>query len=1082
VIAVGGDSRFVSPRSYTPQHLADKILTARANLEGERKHVTVLFADIKGSMELFSDRDPESAHKLIEPVLERMIEAVHRYEGTVNRVLGDGIMALFGAPIAHEDHALRACCAGLRMQEAVGRYRDEVRQFNGVAPAIRVGLNSGEIVIYAIGNDLRIDYTVVGQTANLASRLEQMAQPGCILTTAATIQMAEGYVVAKPLGPVSVKGLADPVHICEITGTSAARGRLEVLAERGLTPFVGRDLELQQLRSAQQLAAQGRGQVVAIVGEAGVGKSRLVREFVRSQRSAEWLVLESKSPSYGHATPYSPIIQLLRDYFKISLHDSTQSIREEVIGGILALDANLQDAIPPVLDLLDSLDDGDPFRSLDLVQRRQSTYQAVVRLLLSESQVRPVVAVFEDLHRNDALSLGLMDELVIAAQDAPLLLVVNYRPEFKDEWRSRPNYRQFRLDPFASADLAEFLRALLGSDGNLGALKNFLVERASGNPFFVEEIVRRLADTGALEGTRGSYSLAQPFSSTEVPPTIQAVLAARIDALPPAAKRLLEQAAVIGHDVPFALLRAISGLAEDQVWGLLDNLQTTEFLYATQLFPDVRYRFKHSLTHDVAYGGVLRQRRQVIHARVVEAIERLYANRLAEQVERLAYHAVQGTLNEKAVHYLREAGAKAAARSAVPDARAWFEQALDVLKSLPESRAVLEQAVDIRLELRPILRQVGEGRKMLKQLCEAEIFSERLKDDRRRSQVCAFMTTVLATFDDLDEALLAGNRALEIARDLGDLKLSILATGYLEQTHYYRGEYEHVIKFLAESLAAMPAEWAREYFGMAVPPSVFDRAYLIMSLGEIGRFSEAAKYDAEATQLVEATQHAYTVAWACFAASMLHLLKGDWAMACSQIDKWVASLQSGNMQLAWAVASSAWALAQRGDASGALKRVRESEQLLEHQVGRGIVAHRSWAYHAVGRACLLLGRLDDARRLGDRSVESAQRQPGFAAHALHLLGDIEAHPDRFDAEGSATHYRMALALAERHGMLPLVAHCHFGLGALCRRVGQLERAREHLIIAATMYGEMDMGFWLDQAKVGLSDFKHAEPPMKERTS
>ena len=335
----------------------------------------------------------------------------------------------------------------------------------------------------------------------------------------------------------------------------------------------------------------------------------------------------------------------------------------------MTLDSSLQDAIPPVLDLLDALDDEHPFRSLDPLQHRQYTYQAVTRLLLSESRVQPVVAVFEDLHWNDSLTLGLLNELVVGAQNARLLLVVTYRPDYRDEWRNRPNYHQLRLDPLASESLAELLQALLGSDPSLPSLKSFLVERASGNPFFVEEIVRSLVDTGVLEGTRGSYRLARPFSSIEVPPTVQAVLAARIDALPAAEKRLLEEAAVIGHDVPFALLHAICGLTEDKLRGLLDNLQAAEFLYATQLFPDLQYTFKHSLTHDVTYSGVLHERRRDIHARVVDAMEKLYADRLGEQVERLAHHAVRGELQEKAVHYLRQAGGKAAARSALSDAR-----------------------------------------------------------------------------------------------------------------------------------------------------------------------------------------------------------------------------------------------------------------------------------------------------------------------------------------------------------------------------------------------------------------------------
>jgi class 3 adenylate cyclase/tetratricopeptide (TPR) repeat protein len=1058
------DPRFASPKNYTPQHLADKILAARSAIEGERKQVTVLFADIKGSMEMFAGRDAEAAQKLFDPVLERMIEAVHFYEGTVNRVMGDGIMALFGAPIAHEDHAVRACYAALRMQERVKQYAEEVQRSQDVGVTIRVGLNSGEIVVCGIGNDLHMDYTVVGQTAHLASRLEQMAAPGSVLTAAGTLQLAEGYISMKPLGLVPVKGLSQPIRIYEVTGAGEARTRLEVAAQRGLTPFVGRDVDLEQLHRVQQLAKQGHGQVVAIVGEAGVGKSRLVREFVHSPHTAGWLVLESSSVSYGRATPYLPVIGLLKDYFKITAQDSTRSIREKVTARVSALDPLLQDAIPPLLDLLDLLASDHPFRSLDLVLRRQYTYQAVVRLLLSESRVWPVVVVFEDLQWNDTLSLGLLNEVVVAAQAARFMLVVNYRPEFRDEWRSRPNYRQIRLDPLASDSLAGFLEALLGSDESLAALKSFVEERAGGNPFFAEEIVRRLIDTGTLEGARGSFRLARPFSGSEVPPTVQAILAARIDALPHAEKRLLQEAAVVGFHIPFSLLHAICGLSEDEVRGFLENLQASEFLYSTQLFPEVEYTFKHAFTHEVSYSGVLRERRRDIHARVVDATERLYADRLGENVERLAHHAVRGELNEKAAHYLRQAGAKAAGRSAVLDARAWFEQALDILKSLPESQATLEQAFEIRLELRPVLRQLGEGRQMLNHLREAEAISGRLKDDLRRGRVCAFMTTVLSTFDEFDEALATGNRALEIAQRLGDLRLRVVSTSYLEQSYYYRGEYEHVVGSAGDILAALPENWVHEFFGMAVPASVFARAWLIMSLAELGRFREAAKHEAEAIRLAQPTEHAHTIGFAQFAASMLQLLKGDWAKARPLVDHWINTcigLQTPSL-LPWAVASSAWVLAQIGKAAKALDRIEEAEGLLERQAAKEIGQHRSWAYTALGRAYLLLGRHGDALRLAQRAVQSSQRHPGFTAHALHLLGDIMTHPDRIDAESGAAHYREAQVLAERHGMRPLVAHCHFGLGKLHTRRGEPDEARDNLIAATAMYREMDMDFWLKQ--------------------
>src|SRR5262249_39120306 len=406
-----------------------------------------------------------------------------------------------------------------------------------------------------------------------------------------------------------------------------------------------------------------------------------------------------------------------------------------------------------------------------------------------------------------------------------------------------------------------------------------------------------------------------------------------------------------------------------------------------------------------------------------------------------------------------QAGGKATARAALSDARAWFEEALRVVAALPESQAAVEQAFEIRLELRPVLRQLGEVRQMLEHLREAEILAERLKDDLRRGQVCAFMTTVQSTLNELDEALVTGTRALEIARRLGDLRLRILSTTYLEQAYYYRGEYEHAVEFGIDNLTTLPADWVHEYFGMAVPASIFGRAWLIMSLAELGSFAEAAKSEAEAIRLAEPTQHAHTIGWAHLAASMLHLFKGDWAKAHLLIEHWksMPRILDVAVLLPWAFASSAWALAEIGEAGEALSRVREGEQLLERQAAMGIVGHRGWAYHAAGRACLALGQLDEARRLAQRSVESSRRQPGFAAHARLLLGDIALHPEQLDAQSAAAHYREALALADLHGMRPLVAHCHVGLAKLYRRSGEAEHARKNLSTATAMYREMDMG-------------------------
>jgi len=603
-LSPGRARQLATPDAYTPKHLAERIIHSKAALAGERKQVTVLFADLKGSMELLADRGPEEARKLLDPVLERMIEAVHRYEGTVNQVMGDGIMALFGAPLAHEDHAIRACYAALRMQESIAQYAEEVFRSHGVPIQIRVGINSGDVLVRAIDSDLHMDYTAVGQTTHLASRMEQMATPGTILLAPATLQLAEGYVQVTARGPVAVKGLPGPIEIFVLTGASAQRSRLHVAAARGLTRFIGRDAEIEQIRRALDLARAGRGQLVAIVGEPGVGKSRLVYEFTHSHRTQDWLVLEAGSVSYGKATSYLPVIDLLKAYFKIHERETHREIREKVTGKLLTLDRALEPTLPALLALLDVQVEDASWQALDPAQRRQRTLNAVKNLLLRESQNQPLLVVFEDLHWIDAETQALLDSLVESLPPARLLLLVNYRPEYQHGWGRKTYYSQLRLDALPPESAGALLSALLGDDPTLEPVKRLLVRR--GNPFFVEESIRTLVETRTLAGERGAYRLNRPVQAIEVPATVQVILAARIDRLSADDKELLQTASVIGKDVPFVLLRAVAELPEDTVRRGLADLQTAEFLYETQLFPDPEYTFKHALTHEVAYGTLPR--------------------------------------------------------------------------------------------------------------------------------------------------------------------------------------------------------------------------------------------------------------------------------------------------------------------------------------------------------------------------------------------------------------------------------------------------------------------------------------------
>ena len=679
-------SRFATPETYTPKHLAEKILTARSDLAGERKQVTVLFADIKGSLELIADHDPEEARHILDPVLEHLMAAVHRYEGTVNQVMGDGIMALFGAPVAHEDHAVRACYAALAIQAALRRYGEEVHRTHGLAVQSRVGLNSGDVVVRAISNDLHMDYSAIGQTTHLAARMEQLATPGSILLTSTTLRLVEGLVQVHALGPIPVKGLAEPVEVFELIGASTVRRRLQAAVARGLTRFVGRQTELDALSHAQERAGAGHGQVVALVGEAGVGKSRLVYEFVHSHRTRAWLVLESASVSYGKATPYFPVIDLLKRYTHVEEHDDTRTIRAKVTGQALTLDETLQDTIPALLALLDALPDDSPFRQLEPAQRRQRTLTALKRVLLRESQVQPLLLVFEDLHWIDSETQALLDSLVESLPTAQILLLVNYRPEYQHGWGSKTYYTQLRLDPLPPMSADAFLHALLGDDASLEPFTPLLITRTEGNPFFLEESVRTLVETGVLQGERGAYHLGHALQTIQVPATVQAVLAARIDRLPPEAKGLLQTAAVIGTEVPLPLLQAIADMPEEVLHRSLAHVQATELLYETRLFPECEYTFKHALTHEVAYGSLLQERRRALHARIVEALEALAGDRVTEQVERLAHHALRGEVWDKALAYCRQAGEKAMTRSAYREAVGYFEQALDALPHLPETR------------------------------------------------------------------------------------------------------------------------------------------------------------------------------------------------------------------------------------------------------------------------------------------------------------------------------------------------------------------------------------------------------------
>jgi class 3 adenylate cyclase/tetratricopeptide (TPR) repeat protein len=1059
--------RFGAPEAYTPRHLAEKILTSKAALEGERKQVTVLFADVKDSMELLADRDPEETRSLLDPILEHMMEAVHRFEGTVNQVMGDGIMALFGAPLAHEDHAIRACYAALRMQETVKRYAEGVRRSEGVLIRIRVGLNSGKVVGRSIGSDLRMDYTAVGQTTNVAARMEQMTVPGSILISADTLTLAEGYVQVKPLGPLKVKGLDLPVEVFEIVGASTVRSRLRAAAARGLTRFVGRDGEVDQLHQALERARTGHGQVVAVVGEPGVGKSRLYWEFTRSHRTHGWLIAEGSSVSYGKPTAFLPIIDLLRAYFQIEAGDEARRIREKVTG---KLDRSLGPSLPALLWLLDVPIEDPQWQRLDPPQRRQRALEGVKRLLLMETQVQPVLVLFEDLQWIDAETQALLDGLVESLPTARLLLLVNYRPEYTHAWSSKTYYRQLSIDPLPAASAEELLVALLGNDSGLQPLKRLLIERTDGNPFFLEESVRTLVEAKDLSGERGAYHLETASHSPQIPATVQAILAARIDRLPAEDKQLLHAASAIGKEVPFTLLQAIAELPEESLRRGLAHLQAAEFLYEAQLFPDLQYTFKHALTHDVAYGSLLRSRRRSLHTRIMAAIEHLHPDRLRDYVDQLAHHAFRGEAWGKAVTYHRQAGAKAFARSANREAVGHFEQALTALTHIPETREKLEQAIDINFDLRNALYPLAELGRIERCLRDAQALAGRLEDQRRLGWVSAYMCSHhWATGGHAVDVRTFARAVDAIAATLGDAPLQIVAQYYHVAACHIAGDYretEHSGRRLMQSLEG---DSAHERFGVAIFPAVLCRVWLAFALGERGVFDEGDAHGHEATRVAEALDSPYSLCWAFLGLAQLQSLKGELNQAARLLERAVTQCRDWNFTL-----MSPMVMAPLGHVYAWSGRLEEGVSWLRQAVTAYEAAGVGWRHSIsvaqLGEAYLLADRAEDARACADRAVTLARErgERGYEAWALRLLAEVASHGPRPEVETAKAHYGTSMALASELEMRPLVAHCHLGLCRLCRQTGKREQAHEHLTTATTMYRDMNMRFWLQKAEAEMT--------------
>jgi len=1036
---------------------------AATALEGERKTVTALFADIKGSMELMEDLDPEEARAIVDPALHLMIEAVRRYDGYVVQSTGDGIFALFGAPVAHEDHPQRALYAALRLQEELKRYSDRMRQEGRLPLQARVGVNTGELVVRSIQTgDAHTEYTPIGHTANLAARMQVLAPIGSIAATEQVRKFCEGYFILKPLGPTKIKGVSEPVNVYEVTGLGPLRTRLQRSAGRGLTKFVGRDREMEVLKHATDQAKSGHGQIAAAMAEPGVGKSRLFFEF-KATSSAGWMVLETFSISPGKASAYLPVIDLLRNYFDITVADDERKRREKVTGRVLALDRSLEDTLPYLFSLLGIVEGDDPLPQMDGQIKKRRTLEAIKRIVLRESLNQPLMVIFEDLHWIDEETQELLNLLADSIGTAKFLLLVNYRPEYVHQWNSKSYYTQMRLDPLGKESASEMLSALLGDGEDLISLKRLIIERTEGTPFFMEEIVQALFEDGVLQ-CNGTVKLAKSLNAVKVPATVQAVLASRIDRLPAEARELLQTLAVLGREFPLGLVQRVTLKPHAESERLLAELQLAEFIYEQPAVGDVEYVFKHALTQEVAYNALLIERRKLLHERAGQALEAMFAEQLDDHLDELAHHYSRSENVGKAIEYLGRAGKQALQRPAYTDAINSLSAALTLLQRLPDDPARFQQELLLQLALGPALiavkglaaPEVERAYTRARELCEILGDPPELFPTLWGLWAVHLVRAELRRASELAEQLL---RPAQSAHEPVRLIYARMARG---ATSYFMGA------FLA----------AREHFEIAI--SLYDPehhrplafryggadagvrcvSYAAWSLWQLGYPDQALKRCNQALALAQSLSHPFGLAWAEVFVDVLRQFRRETHATRENAEGLIPlSAEHGLTDfLAFATILRGWAMVEQEHNEEGITQIREG---LAATRATGAELVSPYFLCLLAEACMATGLLDDGLSALTEALAAADEYENrfYEAETHRLKGELllMRHGDGRGADTAEARscFERAIEVARKQSARSLELRTTIGLARLLASQGRRDEARARL---ADIYGWFTEGF------------------------
>ncbi|NIO05598.1 MAG: tetratricopeptide repeat protein [Proteobacteria bacterium] len=1028
------DEKLAKIQRYLPKGLTEKILAQRGKIEGERKQVTVTFCDMEGFTALSEGLGPEEAYAIMDQVYEILIHKVHDYEGTVNEMTGDGVVALFGAPIALEDAPQRAIRSSLAIHREMVKFSDRMKQERkGIAPLrMRIGIHTGPVVVGTLGNDLRVEFKAVGDTVNLASRMEELAEPGTTYVTEETFRLTEGLFRFEALGKKEVRGRKEPINVYRAIAPSTRRTRFDVSAERGLTPFVGRERELELLLDGLQRSKAGRGQAFSIMSEAGVGKSRLLYEFRKAVASEDVTFLEGRCLSYTRAVAYHPVIDILKANFDIHEGDGDFEIREKVKRGLKRLGADEASTLPYLLELLAVKDSGVDKIPMSPEVKKNRIMEAFKQIALKGSEIRPLILAYEDLHWIDKSSEELLKYVLDNMPGARVLLIFTYRPEFVHTWGAKSYHSQVMLNRLSNRESLMMVSNLLGTDKLDRDLEEFILEKTEGVPFFIEELIKSLKDLKIIEKEDNKYRITKDIKDVTIPATVQDVIMARVDSLPEGTKGLLQTVSVVGRESSYELIKQVTGLTEEQLLPQLSVLKDSELLYERGIYPQSTYVFKHALTQDVAYNSLLLKRRKEIHGKIGEVIESLYPDRLEEYHELLAYHYGRSADADRALQYLDLANQKAARLNAMEEAKAYFDEAMALLDALPETEENLQRRISL------LVRQ-GEAFMLLLKIPEYYEFLTHYEPMARElgnpELLGAFFGRLGHCHHFLghyDQAIQTLTKAVELCQGTGNAEDAGRAYAYLSWSHTDRGEYDQVLALKEDFLRTMEQSFNLRSYTFVLSAACRACSYL-------GRWGEAVEEGKKALSVAEEFSDNSLISFVAINLSIAYTWKGDLAQAVEYGELAFQKAPTPGDK-AWAQRSLGWAWCRSGETARGIELL--TTVLPIFRAGRYITSEIPLTCF-LGEGYWLTGEDDKARQTLEKGLEMAERyvMRYYVGFTRRLLGEIALKTNPTQA---TPHFEKSITIFQEIKAENELAFAYASYGRFYKQQGDMAKARQYL--------------------------------------